>query len=69
VAEVLDRASKFFGKDGLGLTETERNPCCIFFEGGGGHVSITLVEEKNHRSVNLETREYDFQAQEFLQKL
>ena len=38
--EVIDRASKFFGKGGEGLEEKERNPCCISFEGGGGYVSI-----------------------------
>jgi hypothetical protein len=36
--EVFDRTSKFFGKGGEGLEETERNPCCISFEGGGGYV-------------------------------
>jgi hypothetical protein len=33
--EVIDKASKFFGKGGEGLKEKDRNSCCISFEGGG----------------------------------
>ena len=40
--EIIDRASKFFGKGGEGLEEKERNPCCLSFEGAGGFVSITI---------------------------
>ena len=68
-AEILERASSFFGKDGLGLEETDRNPCCVFFEGGGGHVSVTVVEEENKRSVEVETREWEYQVKQFMGKL
>ena len=64
--EVLDRTSKFFGKGGEGLEETERNPCCISFEGGGGYVSITIYDEEKHRMVEVETREFEYQAKQFL---
>lgn len=64
--EVLDRASKFFGKGGEGLEEKERNPCCISFEGGGGYVSISINDEEKHRMVDVETREFEFQAKQFL---
>ena len=67
--EVIDRASKFFGKGGEGLEEKERNPCCISFEGGGGYVSISIDDEKKHRMVAVETREFEYQAKQFLGKL
>ena len=67
--EVLERASKFFGKGGEGLEEKERNPCCISFEGGGGYVSISIYDEEKHRTVEVESREFEYQAKQFLRKL
>jgi hypothetical protein len=64
--EVIDRASRFFGKGGEGLEEKERNPCCISFEGGGGYVSIAIYDEENHRMVEVESREFEYQAKRFL---
>ena len=67
--QVIDRASKFFGKNGEGLEEKERNPCCISFEGGGGYVSISINEEEKNRIVDVETREFEYQAKQFLVKI
>lgn len=67
--EVIDRASKFFGKGGEGLEEKERNPCCMSFEGGGGYVAVSIVDEDNHRIVDVETREFESQAKRFLERL
>jgi len=67
--EVIDRASKFFGKGGEGLEEKERNPCCISFEGSGGYVAVSIVDEDNHRIVDVETREFEYQAKRFLERL
>lgn len=64
--EVMDQASKFFGKGGEGLEEKERNPCCISFEGGGGHLFIAIYDEKKHRIVDVETIEFEYQAKQFL---
>ena len=64
--EVIVRASKFFGRGGEGLEETERNPCCISFEGGGGYVSISIYDEEKPRMVDIETREFEHQAKQFL---
>ena len=66
--EVIDRAAKFFGKDGEGLEETERNPCCISFEGVGGYVLVSIVDDEDgkKRTVDLETREFEYQAKRFL---
>ncbi|UCF94299.1 MAG: hypothetical protein JSW39_09100 [Desulfobacterales bacterium] len=67
--QVIDRAVKYFGEGGEGLVQTERNPCCVSFQGGGGYVSVTVVDEDQHRVVDLETREYEYQAKRFLEKL
>ena len=67
--EILNLASEFFGKDGVGLEERDRNPCCIVFEGGGGHVSISTAKEGNKQTVDVESREWEYQARQFLEKL
>jgi hypothetical protein len=40
----------------------EQYLCCICFEGGGGHLGMTASEGEQEASVELETREWDFQA-------
>jgi len=67
--EIISVASDFFGKEGIGLEEKSRNSCCISFEGGGGHVSVTIGEGDSKQSVDVETREWEYQAKEFLGKL
>ncbi len=64
--EIIAKASRYFGKGGEGLDEAERGPCCISFSGGGGHVTVTVVEETDKREVEVETREYEYQAKQFL---
>lgn len=67
--EIIDRASKYFGNGGEQLEEKERNRCCISFEGSGGYVSISIVEETKNRTVDVETREFEYQAKRFLERL
>jgi hypothetical protein len=67
--EVVERASKFFGKGGEGLEEKGRNACCISFEGGGGYVSISIFDEEKQRTVEVESREFEYQAKQFLATL
>jgi hypothetical protein len=65
--EILARASRYFGKGGEGLDETERGSCCISFAGGGGYVTVMVSEEGNlHREVDVESREFEYQARQFL---
>lgn len=67
--EVLQRAEDFFG-GGLGLKVAERTECCLSFEGGGGHVTVTTARcEPKYTDVDLETREWDYQVQQFMEKL
>jgi hypothetical protein len=67
--EIIERAAKYFGKGGEGLTETERNLCCISFEGVGGYVAVSVTDEDIHRTVDVESREFEYQAKQFLARL
>jgi len=65
-AEIIDKASAYFGKTGEGLEEKERGMCCVSFEGGGGYVAVTVADEDKHRVVDVESREFEYQAKQFL---
>jgi hypothetical protein len=67
--EVIDRAARFFGKGGEGLTETERNPCCISFDGAGGYVAVSISEEGGRQSVEVQTREFEYPVRRFLETI
>ena len=67
--DIIIKAAKFFGSEGEQLEEKERNPCCILFEGGGGYISISIAEEGERRTVDVETREFEYPAQRFLELL
>ena len=65
-AEVLARADQFFGDGGVGLVEAERDDCSARFEGGGGHVYVHVVEKNAATVVGVDSREWDYQARQFL---
>ena len=67
--EIIEKASAFFGKGGEGLEEKERNQCCIFFEGAGGHISVTVVDGDKQREVDVESREFEYSAKRFLESI
>lgn len=68
-AEVVEQAIDYFGEEGLGLSMTRDNPCCVTFEGGGGHVSVTASREEDGTEVRLETREWDYHAKRFMAQI
>jgi len=67
--EVIKRAVKFFGPQGYGLKVEEEGNCCASFEGGGGGVRVSVTELKKGSTVDVESREWDYQAQAFLEKI
>jgi hypothetical protein len=67
--EAIRKAVAYFGEGGLGLEAIEENPCCIRFEGGGGHVSATAYKEGKKTTLELETREWDNQVKQFMKEL
>jgi hypothetical protein len=67
--ETIERAMAYFGEGGLGLEPTERNPCCVYFEGGGGHVLVTAIAGEKKTTVELETREWDYHVKRFMREI
>ena len=67
--EIIDKASVYFGIRGEGLDEVERGSCCISFEGTGGYLTVSVVEEGRLRAVDVETREFEYQAKQFLRSM
>jgi hypothetical protein len=67
--EIIRRAATFFGKGGEGLEQTSLQDCCVSFAGGGGHVSVFVADEKTHRTVDVESREFEYQAKKFLESI
>jgi hypothetical protein len=67
--EVIKRAVKYFGPDGYGLKVEEEGECCASFEGGGGGVRVTATAEKKGSTVDVESREWDYQARAFLETI
>jgi hypothetical protein len=64
--EIVSKASRYFGKGGEGLDVTESGPCCLSFSGAGGFVIVTVCEKTHQREVEVETREFECQAKQFL---
>ncbi|MGD2097381.1 MAG: hypothetical protein PVG35_07350 [Desulfobacterales bacterium] len=67
--QIIVKAENFFGEKGEGLVAKESTPCCIMFVGSGGFVTVSVVDEQKTRTVDIETREFDYQVKEFLQSL
>lgn len=67
--EAIERAIAYFGKGGLGLELTDQKPCCVYFEGGGGHISVIVTMGEKKTTVQLETREWDYHVKRFMQKV
>jgi hypothetical protein len=67
--DIIKKASRFFGEGGEELEEKERNHCCISFEGAGGYVAVSVVDEGKHRVIDVETREFEYQVKAFLKNI
>ena len=67
--EAIKRAVEFFGPGGYGLEVKNQTPDCAYFEGGGGGVDVTACAEEKETSVELESREWDYQVKEFIRKI
>jgi hypothetical protein len=68
-AKLIQEAVHFFGPGGIGLDVKECADDCARFEGGGGHVLVQLCEVDAGVEVELETREWDYDAKQFLEKI
>jgi hypothetical protein len=68
-AEVMAQAEVFFGPGGVGLAMESRGDCCLYFEGGGGYVQISVPPSEGKITVEIETREWDYQARQFMAQI
>jgi hypothetical protein len=67
--DVVKKAVDFFGPKGYKLKVTGQSADSAAFEGGGGGVGVTASIEGKQTSVELTSREWDYQVKEFLGKL
>lgn len=67
--KVLDQAVEFFGPQGLGLEIRRRTSDSLYFVGGGGHVQVTVTQEDNGADVDIQSQEWDYDAQKFLERI
>ena len=67
--EAVKRAVKFFGPEGLKLSVTDESALCAKFEGGGGGVEVNACTEDGKTSVELISREWDYQVKQFIDKI
>lgn len=67
--KVLEKAIEFFGPDGVGLEVTEQDGGCARFEGGGGYVFVQVCEKEKGTEVDLEAREWEYQAKQFMREI
>ena len=68
--DIINIAKSYFGPEGEGLETTREEDCCVSFEGGGGHVSVRYIDTDTGKSkVEVESREFEHQAKQFLGKV
>jgi hypothetical protein len=69
--DVLQKAKAYFG-DELGLEIEEKVACCLNFNvpNSVGYVSVRLTSEENEPvKVELETREFKYQVEQFMRQI
>ena len=68
---IIKKAKAFFGPEGEGLSVLSEGNCCITFTGGGGYVTVTIKKEEkvNKTRIEVETREWEYQAKKFMETL
>jgi hypothetical protein len=67
--DVIKRAITFFGPGGLGLTIQEQDAGSVTLEGSGGGVNISATAAVKGSTVDVESREWEIQAKNFLASL
>ena len=67
--KAIEKAVEFFGPKGYKLEVKEQSEGCATFEGGGGGVEVTACAEEKGSTVELLSREWDYQVREFINKI
>lgn len=70
-AQVLDRAAKYFGPDGVGLELVRRDATSVELHGGGGYVTVSVraLQDSAKTDVEIVSRDWDQDATRFLEKV
>lgn len=66
--EAIKQAKAHFGPGGTGLDITSEDDSCVTFEGGGGYVSVVACPG-DEVQVELEVREWDYAARQFMNQI
>ena len=67
VSDVIKKAIVFF-RDGNGLEIVKQEELMVCFEGGGGHVTVSVCEG-DLTDVEIETREWDYHVRGFMKDI
>ena len=67
--KTIEQAVASFGPEGYGLEVKENYKNHAYFEGGGGSVSISASIKDKKTAVEIVSKEWDFQVQEFIEKI
>jgi len=65
--DVVKKAVSYFLPEGLKVTAQTGDT--VNFEGGGGYVQLKAYTDGKNTSVDMETREWEYQVKEFAQKI
>jgi len=70
-AQVLERAVKRFGPDGLGLDVNHWDAASVQLQGGGGYVAVRVHPQPAHKvtDVEIESRAWEYAAERFLEEI
>ena len=67
--DVIKKAVEFWGPGGYGLEVKDQQEGYASFEGGGGGVEVVANVKGGKTEVDVASREWDYQAQEFIGKI
>ncbi len=67
--EIRKSAEQYFGEGGLGLDPATQTTCSLCFQGGGGYVSVNIIDKEMDRIVDIESREWEYHAKTFLRQI
>jgi len=67
--KAIEKAVDYFGPKGYGLEVKEHYKNHAYFEGGGGSVTVSTSTKEKKTAVEIVSKEWDFQVQEFAEKI
>ena len=67
--DVMKKAIGFFGPGGYNLEIKEQEDGYAYFQGGGGGVEVSIHTENSKTSVDMITREWEYQVKQFAREI